>query len=101
MIDLNESKGTPDIIKDIINENSTTINKIIENSIDDVFSLNINKNINLDEKTLSLKCDLNIHFHFNKDYNGNIKFDKASRFVKSAPDNFLFIILILKQKYII
>ena len=77
MIDLNESKGTPDIIKDIINENSTTINKIIENSIDDVFSLNINKNINLDEKTLSLKCDLNIYFHFNKDYNGNIKFEKC------------------------
>ena len=77
MIDLNESKGTPDIIKDIINENSTTINKIIENSIDDVFSLNINKNINLDEKTLSLKCDLNIYFQFNKYYNGNIKFEKC------------------------
>lgn len=77
MIDLNESKGTPDIIKDIINENSTTINKIIENSIDDVLSLNINKNINLDEKTLSLKCDLNIYFHFDKDYNGNIKFEKC------------------------
>jgi hypothetical protein len=38
---INESKGTPDIIKDIVNENSATINKIIENGINDYISISI------------------------------------------------------------
>jgi hypothetical protein len=74
---INESKGTPDIIKDIVNENSATINKIIENGINDNISINIDKSINLGHKIVSLKCYLNIYFHFNKYYNGNIKFEKC------------------------
>lgn len=74
---INESKGTPNIIKDIISENSKTINKIIENGVNDYISISIDKSINLGDKISSLKCYLNIYFHFNKDYNGNIKFEKC------------------------
>jgi hypothetical protein len=75
---ITESKGTPDIIKDTLSENLIQINKIIKLGIDDALTLSINKSINIGEKILSLKCNLNIHFYFNEEnYNGNIKFQKC------------------------
>lgn len=72
---INESKGTPDIIREIINENSKYINLIILNGIDKSLNLEINKRFN----KKSLNCILHINFFFKdvKNYNGNIKFYKC------------------------
>lgn len=72
---INESKGTPDILKEIINENSKSINSIILNGINKSISLEINKRFN----KKSLNCILHINFFFKdvENYNGNIKFYKC------------------------
>lgn len=72
---INESKGTPDIVKEIINENSKSINSIILNKVNKSLSLEINKRFN----KKSLNCILNINFFFKdvENYNGNIKFQKC------------------------
>jgi hypothetical protein len=76
---INESKGTPDIIREIVNENSKSINLIILNGIDKSLNLEINKSSNQKKGKVLLNCILNINFYFtdSKNYNGNIKFYKC------------------------
>lgn len=65
-----EKHGTPDILKEIINENITTFKDIISNNNNFNLNLNINKSNTLENgKILYLKCDLDINFHFDKKYN--------------------------------
>lgn len=68
---INESRGTPNVVREIINENSKIINNIINLYKNDEIKLHINK------KTLI--CNLSIFINFIKDdiYNGNIKFEKC------------------------
>ena len=70
---INESKGTPNIVRNIINENHVLINEFIN------IGENNTINLKIDEKSLSLKCDLSIRFNFlnTNSYNGNIKFKKC------------------------
>lgn len=72
---INESKGTPDIVREIISENSKSINSIILSKINKSINLEINKVFN----KKSLNCTLNINFFFKdvQNYNGNIKFQKC------------------------
>jgi hypothetical protein len=76
---INESKGTPDIIREIINENSKSINLIILNGVDESLNLEINKSSNQRKGKVLLNCILNINFYFadSKTYNGDIKFYKC------------------------
>jgi hypothetical protein len=72
-----ESKGTPDIIREILNENSSKIKEILVNKNTTVLSLLVNKSQNINKKLIHLKCNLNIWFNFIDldSYNGNIKFE--------------------------
>jgi len=76
---INESKGTPDVIREIVNENSKSINLIILNGFDKSLNLKINKSSNQKKGQVLLNCLLNINFYFtdSKNYNGNIKFYKC------------------------
>lgn len=76
---LKESKGTPDIVREIINENSKHINSIISNKIDDTLNISVNKKIYHGKRTVFLNCQLNINFHFKNtsSYNGSIKFKEC------------------------
>jgi hypothetical protein len=60
---INESKGTPDIIREIVNENSKSINLIILNGIDKSLNLEINKSSNQKKGKVLLNCILNINFY--------------------------------------
>jgi hypothetical protein len=76
---INESMGTPDIIREIINENSKSINLIILNGVNKSLNLKINKSSNQRKGKVLLNCILNINFYFtdSKNYNGDIKFYKC------------------------
>jgi hypothetical protein len=76
---INESMGTPDIIREIINENSKSINLIILNGVNKSLNLEINKSSNQRKGKVLLNCILNINFYFtdSKNYNGDIKFYKC------------------------
>ena len=82
-----ESKGTPNIVRNIINRISTDINKIISNKTNEVISLDINEEVNIGKKkTLTLKCKLRLIINFSDKpgYNGNINFDTC---IKSNFEN--------------
>jgi hypothetical protein len=68
---LNESKGTPDIIIDIVNNNINDIEKSI--SSNSSLFLNINEN----SKNYNLVCDLEIIFKKGDRYNGNINYKEC------------------------
>jgi hypothetical protein len=64
-----ESRGTPDILKEIISENIDTIKEIISKSVNSSINLDINKSIVLSDRKVSLKCNLVIMFNFDVKYN--------------------------------
>jgi len=78
---INESKGTPDIVRDIINENSNDINDILKNKVDKILNIKIDKNLIIKGKIKEkkLNCDLTIRFFFKNviSYSGNINFDNC------------------------
>ena len=76
---INESRGTPDIVREILNENSKSINLVILNKLNKSIMLSIDKNLNKGKKKVSFICDLKINFHFidSNTYNGNIKFQRC------------------------
>ena len=95
---INESKGTPDIVREIINENSDTINDILVNKIDKILNIKINKSviINGKNKPKTLTCNLNISFIFKNvfNYNGNINFNNC---IKSNFENCLITLILPNQ----
>lgn len=76
---INESKGTPNILREIINDNSEEINKYISSLKTSVLFLEIDKKTYIEQtkKNVSFKCKLHIFFNFIDDisYNGNINFE--------------------------
>lgn len=78
---LNESKGTPNIIRDIINDNHIDINKYISSGKTNVLLIEVDKKSYIEQtnKTIKLKCKLHIFFNFTDDifYNGNINFEEC------------------------
>jgi len=74
---INESKGTPNIVREIINDNHVNINRIIYGFKNDTLNLEINKSIKIEEKVVNLKCKLKICFQFtnSNNYNGDINFE--------------------------
>ena len=78
---INESKGTPDILREIINDNHEEINKHISLGKTSAFFLEIDKNTYIEQakKKINFKCMLHIFFNFtdNTSYNGNINFEKC------------------------
>lgn len=54
---INEPRGTPDIIREIVNENSKSINSIISNEIDDSLNLEISKSSHPDEMNSIINSD--------------------------------------------
>lgn len=81
-----ESKGTPDILKQIIYENENIIQNIINERKDDVIIINIDRKIKINDKRILFKCNLTINLHFkllNK-YTGDINFMEC---IESNFDN--------------
>jgi hypothetical protein len=76
---LNESKGTPDIVREIIIENSNNINSIISKKVNQTLKININREVKQEKRIVSLNCNLSINFHFKniKNYNGSINFKEC------------------------
>lgn len=75
---IDESSGTPNIVRNIINLISPDINKLISKKTNDVINLDIDEEVNIDKKkTVKLKCKLKliVNFSDNFGYNGNINFE--------------------------
>jgi len=74
---VNESRGTPSIIKEIFNEIKNDLDDILKSNISNSISIDIDKNLFINNKQVELKSNLKILFNFNptyKQYNGSINF---------------------------
>lgn len=73
---LNESKGTPSLIREIFNEIKEKLDEILLSNLDDQLKINIDKNININNKLINFKSNLviKIKYHDINEYNGNINF---------------------------
>lgn len=73
---INESNGTPDILKEVINDISNDIDKIISSKVSDNIILDIDKSKLINNINIFLKCKLviNINFTNKNSYNGDINF---------------------------
>lgn len=74
---VNESRGTPSIVKEIFNDIKSDLDNILESNISNSIFIDIDKNLLVNNKQVSLKSNLKIIFNFNentKQYNGNINF---------------------------
>ena len=77
MEEINESRGTPSIIKEVFNEIKSDLDNILESNIPNSISIDIDKSLSINNKQVSLKSNLKILFNFNENttqYNGNINF---------------------------
>lgn len=78
-MNINESTGTPHIIREIISENLLDITNIIDSKKDNVLKLDINKSILIRNSIHTLMCKVRINFHFRNvdNYNGDVNFDEC------------------------
>ncbi len=78
-MNINESLGTPDIIREIISENLLDITNIIDSKKDSVLKLDINKSIMIRNSIRKLICRVHINFNFRNvdNYNGDVNFDEC------------------------
>jgi hypothetical protein len=78
---INESKGTPNILREIINDNHEEMNKYISSGKTTAFFLEMDKNTYIEQtkNKRKFKCKLHIFFNFTDDiyYNGNINFEQC------------------------
>jgi len=75
-MEVNESRGTPSIIKEIFNDIKIELDDILKSNISNSISIDIDKNLLINNKQLNLKSSLKILFVFKNttQYNGNINF---------------------------
>ena len=74
---INESRGTPDILINVINNNIKTIIECIINKKES-YQFNIDDKIYINRKNINFIVNINILFNYNSDrYHGNIDFKKC------------------------
>jgi hypothetical protein len=76
MEEINESRGTPSIIKEVFNEIKKDLDNILESNIQNPIFIDIDKNLIINNKKVDLKSNLKILLDFTNttQYNGNINF---------------------------
>ena len=74
---INESRGTPSLIKEVFNEIKNDLDDILKSNKSNSISIDIDKNLSVNDKQVDLKSNLKILITFNPkstQYNGNINF---------------------------
>jgi hypothetical protein len=73
---INESRGTPSIIKEVFNEIKNDLDNILKSNISNSIFIDIDKSSLINNKQVSLKSNLKILLEFTNitQYNGNINF---------------------------
>lgn len=76
-MNINESMGTPSLIREIFNEIKIDLDRILNSNTSDSILISVNKSLLIKDKQVSLKSKLKITISFNQkspQYNGNINF---------------------------